>query len=86
MSLTVDASARTWADVPEGSHFPIQNLPLGLAWLPSEEESMVIRIGDHVLDLCALCAEGHIPEGDFPMLHCLMELQRGDASRLSTLR
>ncbi|RYG37928.1 fumarylacetoacetase [bacterium] len=82
MSLTVDASARTWVDVPEGSHFPIQNLPLGLACLPNDTEAVVVRIGDYALDLCALCAEGLLPQDDFPMLHCMMELERGDASRL----
>ncbi|CAN5532236.1 fumarylacetoacetase [soil metagenome] len=82
MSLIIDALARTWADVPEGSHFPIQNLPLGLACLPDDTEATVIRIGDHALDLCALCAEGLIPKKDFPILHCILELERGDASRI----
>ncbi|RYG46638.1 fumarylacetoacetase [bacterium] len=82
LSLTVDASARSWVDVPEDSHFPIQNLPLGLACMADHNEAMVIGIGEHVLDLCALCAEGLIPERDFPMLHCMLELERGDASRL----
>ena len=33
--------------VPEGSPFPIQNLPLGVAQLPDGSVSTVVRIGDH---------------------------------------
>lgn len=43
----------TWAPVPEGSGFGIDNLPYGI-FSPSDVGSRVgVRIGDHVLDLRA---------------------------------
>lgn len=52
MSFTVPPDARTWVDVAPDSHFPIQNLPFGLACEDDDTEAVVVRIGDYALDLC----------------------------------
>ena len=43
----------TWAPVPEGSDFPIENLPFGVFRPRDEEPRVGVRIGDHVVDLVA---------------------------------
>ncbi|MGO4616986.1 fumarylacetoacetase [Nocardia sp. 2YAB30] len=43
----------TWAPVPEGSGFGIDNLPYGVFSLPGAHARVGVRIGDHVLDLRA---------------------------------
>jgi len=82
MSLVVPADAKSWVEVDADSHFPIQNLPFGLACLKDDTEVVVVRIGDHVLNLCALSAEGILPQEDFPILHSLIDLDKEDISRL----
>lgn len=61
MSFVIPKKARTWVQVPEGSHFPIQNLPYGL-YLHAEtgEERVCVAIGEYVLDLVELAEEGLI--------------------------
>lgn len=61
MSFVIPKKARTWVQVPEGSHFPIQNLPFGL-YLHAEtgEERVCVAIGEYVLDLVELAEEGLI--------------------------
>ena len=44
---------QTWAPVPAGSDFPIENLPFGVVRPIGEAPRVVVRIGDHVLDLAA---------------------------------
>lgn len=59
MSFVIPKKARTWVPVPEGSHFPIQNLPYGVYLHPeTEEERVGVAIGEHVLDLLELAEEG----------------------------
>ena len=43
----------TWAPVPEGSEFPIENLPFGVFRLRDDEPRVGVRVGDHVVDLVA---------------------------------
>ena len=46
-------TAKSWVAVPEGSHFPVQNLPYGV-FAPSGAEPRVgVAIGEQVLDLAA---------------------------------
>ena len=46
-------TAKSWVPVPEGSHFPVQNLPYGV-FAPSGAEPRVgVAIGEQVLDLAA---------------------------------
>lgn len=43
----------TWVDVPAGSDFPIENLPFGVVRPAAGNPMVVVRVGDHVLDLVA---------------------------------
>jgi fumarylacetoacetase len=58
MNPTTDPSLRSWVDVPANSPFPIQNLPLGAFTHPAGEAHVGAAIGEHVLDLTLLEAEG----------------------------
>jgi len=82
MNLIIPSDAKSWIDVDPLSHFPIQNLPFGLACRNEDCECVVVRIGDFVIDLCALSVAGLIPESDFPVLHSLIDLESGDMRRL----
>lgn len=83
---SIPPNARSWVEVGPESHFPIQNLPIGLAVRDAEHPNCVVfRIGDYALDLCPLAAEGLIPEEEFPLLHCLIDLDRQDIRRLRQL-
>lgn len=84
MSLIIPPDAKSWLPVDPTSHFPIQNIPIGLACRRDHSECVVTRIGDHVIDLCALAACGVVPEEDFPILHSLIDLDRDDVTRLRT--
>ncbi len=54
MRSTTDPKLTSWVDVPEGSDFPIQNLPYGVFSRPGESAPRVgVAIGDMVLDLAA---------------------------------
>ncbi len=69
----------TWIDVPAGSDFPIENLPFGVARAPGGDPTVVVRIGDHVLDLAAA---GIAPElTEHPSLNALMASGRGGEVR-----
>lgn len=52
MSFRVPDQAKSWVDVSSDSHFPIQNLPFGVV-IRDEETTVVVRIGDRLLDLRA---------------------------------
>jgi fumarylacetoacetase len=53
------SSARpTWVPVPQGSDFPLENLPYGVMRRKSGTASVAVAIGDHVLDLGALQRAG----------------------------
>lgn len=55
--------ATSWVDVPAGSDFPLANLPFGIFSTPGRAPRPGMRIGDHVVDLHALCTARH-PSGD----------------------
>lgn len=55
---TLDPGLRSWVPVPEGSDFPIQNLPYGIVSRGDEPPRVGVAIGDHVLDLGELSAAG----------------------------
>ncbi len=82
MKFIVPPEARSWVEVSPECHFPIQNLPFGLACNEDDEESVVVAIGDYALDLCALSAEGVISGEDFPILHSLIDMDKEDIRRL----
>ena len=69
----------TWAPVPEGSDFPLENLPFGIVRIAGSEPRVVTRVGDHVLDLAAA---GIVPELTArPSLNALMASGRGGEVR-----
>ncbi len=54
-----------WVPVPEGSHFPVQNLPYGVFTRPGEPRQAAragVAIGDQVLDLAGLARAGLLRE------------------------
>jgi fumarylacetoacetase len=57
MNPTTDPALRSWVKVPDGSHFPIQNLPLGAFRRNGGEVHTGVAIGDEVLDLTVLTYE-----------------------------
>lgn len=53
-SLRLQGMLQSWVPVPDGSHFPIQNLPLGIFSTEKRNKPRAcVAIGDHVLDLQA---------------------------------
>jgi fumarylacetoacetase len=59
MSHVIAPAARSFIEVPADSHFPIQNLPLGVFRPRLGGSARVgVAIGDRVLDLAALVAAG----------------------------
>lgn len=68
-----------WAEVPEGSDFPIENLPFGVVRPAGAPARVVVRIGDHALDLAAA---GIAPELTAqPTINALMASGRGQEIR-----
>lgn len=56
---TTDPALRSWAPVPDGSDFPIQNLPYGAFVAAGDAVPRLgAAIGDHVLDLHAVARAG----------------------------
>ena len=53
-------SLTSWVNVPQGSDFPIQNLPFGVFKTSSLTPRVGVRIGDHVLDLKTLHVLGYL--------------------------
>ncbi|WP_343953901.1 fumarylacetoacetate hydrolase family protein [Nonomuraea longicatena] len=51
----------SWVPVPEGSDFPIQNLPFGVFSRRGELPRVGVAIGEHVLDLHLLTTNGALP-------------------------
>ncbi|MCW5937226.1 MAG: fumarylacetoacetase [Fimbriimonadaceae bacterium] len=79
--FVVPAEARSWVEVEPTSHFPIQNLPFGLAVTPENGEGLVVAIGDQAIDLQGLVAHGLLDEAT-PFLAYFDELDQGGLSDL----
>ncbi|MGF1582702.1 MAG: fumarylacetoacetase [Gemmataceae bacterium] len=59
MNPTNDPALKSFLDVPQDSHFPIQNLPYGIfSRRGSTEQHIGVAIGDSILDLRVLFEEG----------------------------
>ena len=69
----------TWAPVPDGSEFPIENLPFGVFRLRDDEPRVGVRIGDHVVDLVAAGIDLELTAR--PSLNALMASGRGGGLR-----
>jgi fumarylacetoacetase len=57
----VTTAATSWVEVPQGSHFPVQNLPYGVFARPGQAPRVGVAIGEHVLDLAGLAQAGLLP-------------------------
>lgn len=57
---------RSWVDVPEGSDFPIQNLPFGVFKMPERKPRVGVAIGEYVLDLNLLFKYGLLESCGLP--------------------
>jgi len=57
---TIDAALVSWVPVPEGSDFPIQNLPYGVFSTSDRTPRVGVAIGSHILDLAILAEAGHL--------------------------
>ncbi|MBL8047193.1 MAG: fumarylacetoacetase [Chthonomonas sp.] len=77
----ISPTAKSWLPVPKDTHFPIQNLPFGVALLEEEQTSVVVRLGDHVIALLPLQQEGLLAD-DMPLLEDLTEFSPSDLSEL----
>lgn len=65
-----DPAIRTWAEVPENSDFPVQNIPFGIVRPGGGEPRPATRIGDTVVDLSVLCDYGFFDNLDVTDLSC----------------
>ncbi|MCL4109367.1 UNVERIFIED_CONTAM: hypothetical protein GTU68_033192 [Idotea baltica] len=54
MSKANDPQRRSWVPVPEGSDFPIQNLPFGVFTKGDDHKHIGVAIGEHILDITVL--------------------------------
>ena len=68
MNPTNDPALKSWVPVPPDSHFPIHNLPFGVFERHSGTFPAIgVAIGDHVLDVTYLEAEGLLWVVDSPL-------------------
>ena len=56
-----------WVEVPEGSDFPIQNLPFGIFKTSYSDARVGVRIGDYVLDMSVVHNLGYLGELSFSL-------------------
>jgi fumarylacetoacetase len=73
------AVSETWVPVPDGSDFPLENLPFGIFRPRNEEARVGVRIGDHVLDVAAAGLDVELTAR--PSLNPLLASGRGGALR-----
>ncbi len=72
-------TATSWVPVPDGSPFPVQNLPYGVFSSNEEAPRVGVAIGEHVLDLAAAAAVAGLDGGHVfaePSLNAFMRLGR----------
>lgn len=83
MDYTIPATAKSWVLVDPNSHFPIQNLPFGMALNAEGLETIVTRIGDHVIDISALAEYAMLSDDpEFFLMTSLADLGRSDLLRI----
>ncbi|MEQ8705595.1 MAG: fumarylacetoacetase [Phaeodactylibacter sp.] len=61
-----DPKLKSWVPVPEGSDFPIQNLPFGVFKTPGLLPRICTAIGDQIADLQVLSEHGFFDDLDIP--------------------
>ncbi|MFM9984631.1 MAG: fumarylacetoacetase, partial [Flavobacteriales bacterium] len=62
-----DPRLKTWVHVPEGSDFPIQNLPFGIFRTESQLPHVCCAIGEQLVDLKALHVMGYLENLPFKL-------------------
>ncbi len=63
MKITAnDITRKSWITVPKNSDFPIQNIPFGVFITKEDIITIGTRIGDSVIDLCALQQLGYFKD------------------------
>ena len=62
-----DPRLKTWVNVPEGSDFPIQNLPFGIFRTDSQLPHVCCAIGEQLVDLKALHVMGYLENLPFKL-------------------
>jgi fumarylacetoacetase len=62
MGFVISPSAKSWVRVDPESHFPIQNLPFGVANVGEDVPTLVSRIGDFAVDILGLIDGGVLAE------------------------
>jgi len=62
-----DPALRSWVPVPEGSDFPIQNLPFGIFRIAGLPPRVGVRIGNHILDIKTLFVLGYLENLSFEL-------------------
>lgn len=60
MLASNDPRRQSWVEVPEGSDFPIQNLPFGILSKDGGPKKVGVAIGEYALDLSALYDFGYL--------------------------
>ncbi len=60
--VIIDADLETWVDMPDGSDFPIQNLPFGVFSTHEDARPRAgVAVGDSILDLLRVHEAGLLP-------------------------
>lgn len=76
----VPASMQTWLEVPAGSPFTIQNVPLGVG-LIDDAEAVLTRIGNWAINVSVLIDEGIVPE-NLALAQGDLDIEPDEASEL----
>lgn len=76
----VPTSMQTWLDVPPGSPFSIQNVPLGVG-LIDDAEAVLTRLGNWAINVSVLIDEGLLPE-NLALAQGDLEIEPDEASEL----
>lgn len=87
MKFVVPEDKRSWAPVPQGSGFPIQNLPFGKFIDPvTGLDELGVRIGDQVLSLRPLAEAGLLGDLDLDMVFDVAGLAEAAGGSLRPIR
>jgi fumarylacetoacetase len=62
-----DPKLKSWVNIPEGSDFPIQNLPFGIFRTESQLPHVCCAIGEQLIDLKALHVMGYLENLPFTL-------------------
>lgn len=82
MRFIVSPTAKSWIKVDPLSHFPIQNLPFGMAEVDEENVMAVTRIGDFLVDIYRLIDEGFLPLAELLETDGFSDITREQSTQL----